>query len=409
MSGPSAGHPWRALRHRNFRLYFAGQGISILGTWMTRVASTWLVYRLTHSPLLLGLTGFASLVPAFVLAPFAGVWIERLDRHRLLAWTQAAAAAQSLVLAALTLAGIVTLWEVLALAGIQGVINAFDAPLRQIFAGETVEDRADLGNAIALSSSLSNGGRLVGPVLAALVIAAWGEGGCFLIDGLSYLAVIASLLLMRIPAPPPAAKGAGMLAQMREGWRYVTGDRSVRSILLLSALLALMGFPHSILLPVFAGEVLHGGPATLGWLTAASGIGALASGVSLAFRRSTEGLPSMLRIAAGALGGGLILLGLSRSLALSMAVMAVIGFGMMQAFSVSNTLVQTRVPEDKKGRVMSYLIMSLFGAAPFGSLFAGVLAHRIGAPHTVCVTGACCLAGALGLRIDRDPAGAAPL
>ena len=400
MSGPSAGHAWRALRHRNFKLYFAGQGISIIGTWMTRMATTWLVYRLTHSPLLLGVVGFAGLIPTFVLAPFAGVWIERLERRRLLVWTQAAAGMQSLILAALTLARVVTFREILVLAVFQGLINAIDTPLRQIFVGQTVDDREDLGNAIAISSSLANGARLIGPAIAGLVIAGFGEGGCFLIDGISYLAVIASLVMMRLQPQATRPNNAGMLEQMREGWRYVNGFRPVRAILLLSALLALMGYPYSVLLPVFAGQVLHGGPATLGWLTAASGIGALGSGLSLAFRRSTEGLTRMLQIAATALGGGLILFGLSHTLWLSMGLMVLIGFGMMQVFAASNTLIQTLVPEDKKGRVMSYFVMSMFGTAPFGSLLAGALAHRIGAPHTVFVTGAFCLAGSFWFGME---------
>jgi len=402
VSGPSAGHAWRALRHRNFKLYFAGQGISIIGTWMTRVATTWLVYRLTHSALLLGVVGFAGLVPAFLLAPFAGVWIERVDRRRLLAWTQAAAAAQSLVLAALTLARVVTLWEILVLSVVQGLVNAFDTPLRQIFVGQTVDDREDLGNAIAISASLANGARLIGPAIAGLVIAAWGEGGCFLIDGISYLAVIASLRMMRIQPLATRPDPAGMFAQIREGWQYVCGFRPVRAILLLSALLALVGYPYSILLPVFAGQVLHGGPATLGWLTAASGVGALGSGLSLTLRKSSDGLGRMLQVAAALLGGGLVLFGLSHVLWLSMALMVLVGFGMMQVFAASNTLLQTLVPEDKQGRVMSYFLMSMFGTAPFGCLMAGALAHRIGAPHTVLVAGAFCLAGALWFGQERS-------
>ena len=401
MSGPSVGHAWRALRHRNFKLYFAGQGISIIGTWMTRVATVWLVYRLTHSPLLLGVVAFAGLIPTFVLAPFAGVWIERLNRRRLLVCTQAAAATQSLVLAALTLARVVTFREILVLAVCQGLINAFDTPLRQIFVGQMVDDREDLGNAIAISSSLANGARLIGPAIAGLVIAGFGEGGCFLIDGLSYLAVIASLLMMRIQPPATRPNKAGMLEQMREGWQYVSGFRPVRALLVFVALVALMGYPYNVLLPVFAGQVLHGGPATLGWLTAASGVGALGSGLSLAFRKSTEGLTRMLQIAAAALGGGLILFGLSRTLWLSMGLMVLIGFGMMQVFSASNTLIQTLVPEDKQGRVMSYFVMAMFGAAPFGSLLAGALANRIGAPNSVVVTGASCLAGSLCFGLER--------
>jgi MFS family permease len=408
MSG-SAGRPglgqglsrtWRALRHRNFRLFLTGQGLSIVGTWMTRMATTWLVYRLTHSGLLLGVVGFAGLLPTFLLAPFAGVWVDRLDRRKLLVWTQAAAAVQSLTLAALTLAHVITLWEIIGLATFQGFVNALDMPARQSFMLEMVDDREDLGNAIALNSSMTNGGRLIGPALAALVIAAFGEGGCFLIDGLSYLAVITSLLMMRLKPMSLPRSQAGMFEQMREGWDYVSTFRPIRTILLLSALLALMGYPYAVLLPIFAGQILHGGPATLGWLTGASGAGALISALSLTLRRSISGLPRMLQIAAAMLGGALVLFGLSQTLWLSMLLMVFVGFGMMQVLSASNTVIQLLVPEDKRGRVMSFYVMAIFGTAPFGSLLAGALAHRIGAPHTVFVTGACCLAGSLWFALE---------
>jgi MFS family permease len=393
-------HSWRALRHRNFKLFFAGQSISIVGTWMTKLATTWLVYRLTHSSLLLGIVGFAGLIPTFALAPFAGVWIERLNRRQLLVWTQAAAAIQSLSMAALTLAHVIALWEIIALAVFQGLINAFDTPGRQIFLVQMVEDRNDLSNAIAINSSMANGARLIGPAIAGLVIAAFGEGGCFLIDGISYFAVIASLLLMRIKPLDIQRGNASMFEQMREGWQYVSTFRPARTILLFSALLALMGYPYTVLLPIFAGQVLHGGPATLGWLTGASGIGALVSGLSLAVRKSTAGLTRMLQIAAAVLGGALILFGLSDRLWLSLALMVFVGFGLMQVFSASNTVIQSLVPEDKRGRVMSYYVMAIFGTAPFGSLLAGALAHRIGAPYTVFVTGAFCIATSLWFTLE---------
>jgi MFS family permease len=274
-------HAWRALRHRNFKLFFAGQSISLIGNWMTRLATSWLVYRLTHSALLLGIAGFAGQILTFALAPFAGVWIERLDRRKVLVWTQVVAAIQSLVMAGLTLAHVITLWEIIALTALQGLVNAFDMPARQSFLVQMVDDRNDLGNAIAINSSMANGARLVGPAVAGMVIAAVGEGWCFLIDGVSYFAVIASLLLMRI-TPLNIRRNAtsmraatGMLAQMREGWDYVCTFRPIRTLLLLFALLGLMGTPHIVLLPIFAGQVLHGGAHTLGWLTGATGIGAL--------------------------------------------------------------------------------------------------------------------------------------
>jgi MFS family permease len=396
----SLSHAWRALRHRNFQLFFAGQSISLIGTWMTRLATSWLVYRLTHSALLLGIVSFVGQIVAFALAPFAGVWVERLDRRKLLVWTQAAGAVQSLALAALTLAHVITLWEIMILAALQGLINAFDMPGRQSFLIHMVDDRNDLSNAIAINSSMANGARLIGPAIAGLVIAAAGEGWCFLIDGVSYIAVIASLLMMRIKLSNVRRSAAGMLEQMREGWDYVSTFRPIRSILLLFAFLSLMGWPYSVLLPVFAGEVLHGGPHTLGWLTGASGVGALISAISLALRKSVVGLTRMAQVAAATLGSALILFGFSHTLWISMVLMVFAGFGLIQSASVSNTVIQSLVPEDKRARVMSYYTMAFFGAAPFGSLFAGALAHRIGAPHTVIVTGAFCVAGSLWFTFE---------
>ncbi len=392
-------HAWRALRHRNFKLFFFGQSISLIGTWMTRLATSWLVYHLTHSALLLGIVSFAGNILTFALSPFAGVWVERLNRRQLLVWTQAAAAIQSLALAALTLAHVITLWEIIALTALQGLINAFDMPGRQSFLVQMVEDRNDLSNAIAINSSMANGGRLIGPAIAGLVIGAFGEGWCFLIDGVSYIAVIASLLLMRIHTLP-IRNAASLLEQMREGWDYIRKFRPIRTILLLFSLLSLLGYSYSVLLPVFAGQVLHGGAYTLGWLTAASGIGALASGLSLAVRKSVVGLTGMLQIATALLGAALIAFGLSHTLWLSLALMVLVGFGMMQGAAASNTIIQSLVPEDKRARAMSFYTMAFFGAAPFGSLLAGALAHRIGAPHTVILTGSCCLASALWFTLD---------
>jgi MFS family permease len=393
-------HAWRALRHRNFQLFFSGQSISLIGTWMTRLATTWLVYHLTHSALLLGIVSFAGQIVSFALAPFAGVWVERLDRRRLLVWTQAAAAVQSLALAALTLAHVINLSEIIALTALQGLINAFDMPARQSFLVQMVEDRADLSNAIAINSSMANGARLIGPAIAGLVIHAAGEGWCFLIDGVSYVAVIASLLLMHIQPLNVRRSATSMLEQMREGWDYVSTSRPIRSILLLFALLSLMGYSYAVLLPIFADRVLHGGATTLGWLTGASGVGALVSGISLAVRKSVVGLTRMLQVASAMLGTALILFGLSHTLWLSLVLMVFVGFGMMQGASASNTIIQSLVPEDKRARAMSYYTMAFFGAAPFGSLMAGVLAQRIGAPHTVFVTGAFCIAGSLWFSFE---------
>jgi MFS family permease len=388
-------HAWRALRHSNFQLFFFGQSISMIGTWMTRLATGWLVYRLTDSALLLGVVSFAGQIVAFLVGPFAGVWVERLNRRKLLVWTQAAAAAQSLAMAALTLVHVITLWEIIALAALQGLINAFDMPARQSFLVQMVEDRSDLGNAIAINSSMANGARLIGPAIAGMVIAGFGEGWCFLIDGISYFAVIASLLMMRIRYAEFRGKARSMIVQMREGWDYVRTFRPIRTILILFALTSLMGFPYGVLLPVFATKVLHGGAHTLGWLTGASGVGALASAISLAVRRSVVGLTRMLQVATAMLGVALILFGLSHTLWLSLVLMVFAGFGLIQNASVSNTIIQTLVSEDKRARVMSYYTMAFFGAAPFGSLLAGTLAQQIGAPHTVILTGACCIVGAI--------------
>ncbi len=388
-------HVWRALRHHDFRLFVVGQSISLIGTWMTRIATAWLVYQLTRSSLLLGTVGFAGQIPTFLLAPLAGVLVDRLDRRQVLLWTQALAMLQSLALAWLTLSHRITIAEVLALSVFQGVINAFDMPARQSFLVQMVEDRADLSNAIAINSSMVNLARLVGPSLAGLVIAASSEGWCFLLDGISYVAVIVSLLLMRVRVARAPRGTSSLIAQMREGWTYVSTFVPVRTILLLFAIISLMGMPYVVLMPIFAAQVLHGGPHTLGFLMGAAGVGAVVSALSLVVRRSVRGLTKMLPIAALLFGTSLVLFGLSRVLWLSLLLMLVTGFGMMQGLTASNTIIQTLVPEDKRGRVMSYYTAAFVGMAPFGSLLAGALASRIGAPRTVMVTGSCCIVGAV--------------
>jgi len=394
-------HAWRALRHRNFRLFVSGQSVSLIGTWMTRVATSWLVYRLTGSALLLGIVGFAGQIPTFLLAPFAGVLVDRLDRRKLLVWTQVLAAVQSLALAALTIAKVINIREILVLSVMQGLINAFDMPGRQAFLIQMVEDRRDLGNAIALNSSMVNVARLIGPAVAGLVIAAVGEGYCFAIDGVSYLAVIVSLMMMRVTAAPIQRAASSMLEQLREGWTYVANFVPIRTILSLFAVVSLMGMPFVVLMPIFASQVLHGGPHTLGYLMGASGVGALVSAASLAMRKNVRGLVSMIQISAIVFGAGLILFGLSHNLYLSLVLMLFVGFGMMQGLAASNTVIQTLVPEQMRGRVMSYYTVAFVGMAPFGSLLAGALAHRFGAPHAVMITGACCLVGAAWFATQR--------
>jgi MFS family permease len=392
--GRGISHAWRALRHRNFRLFFGGQTISLIGTWMTRVATGWLVYRLTGSALLLGTVSFASQIPSFLLAPFAGVWVDRLDRRQVLVWTQTLSMIQSLALAWMTLSGRITVSWLLALGAMQGLINAFDMPGRQAFMVKMVDDRRDLQNAIAINSSMVNMARLIGPSLAGILIAATNEGWCFFIDGVSYLAVIASLLMMRLHAPVVKRETTSTLAELKAGWTYVSGFLPIRTILLLFAVVSLLGMPFVVLMPIFAARVLHGGPHTLGFLMASMGMGALLSALSLAARKHVLGLVRMIPLAAAVFGLGLIGFGLSHSFWLSMFMVFIAGMGMMQGMAASNTVIQTIVSEDKRGRVMSYYTMAFVGMAPFGSLLAGTMAHAVGAPWTVIVSGALVLVGA---------------
>jgi MFS family permease len=386
-------HAWRALRHRNFRLFFGGQSISLIGSWMTLVATRWLVYRLTGSALLLGTVGFVGQIPSFLLAPFAGVWMDRLDRRKVLLWTQTLSMIQSLLLAAMTLSGRITIPWLLVLSAMQGIVNAFDMPGRQAFMVEMLEDRRDLSNAIAINSSMVNATRLIGPSLAGLLIAVTNEGWCFLIDGCSFIAVIASLYAMRLRVFTAKRIPTSTLSELKVGWTYVAESMPIRTILLLFALISLMGMPFVILMPIFAVQVLHGGPNTLGFLMGAMGIGALASALSLAARKSVVGLVRMIPIAAGIFGLGLIGFGLSHAFWLSMIMALVAGIGMMQGMAASNTIIQTIVSEDKRGRVMSYYAMALVGMAPFGSLLAGTMAQSIGAPRTVVASGVVILLG----------------
>jgi MFS family permease len=384
----------RALRHPNFRLFFCGQSLSLIGTWMTRLATSWLVYRLTGSSWLLGVISFAGQVPTFALAPLAGVWVDRWERRRVLLVTQFLAALQSLMLAGLTLSGRITIAEIVWLSVGQGLINAFDMPARQSFLVKMVDGRADLSNAIALNSTMVNGARLLGPALAGIIIAAAGEGYCFLIDGLSYFAVIASLLAMKIEGQAVSKSAASMLGQLHEGWTYVSTFAPIRTVLLLFAIISFMGVPYTVLMPVFATMILHGGPHTLGFLMGAAGVGSVIAALSLAARKSVRGLYRVIPTVAALLGGGLIVFSFSRNFWLSLALMGVTGFGMMQFAAASNTVIQTIVDDDKRGRVMSYYTMAYMGASPFGSLLAGGLAQVIGAPGTVLLCGIGCVAGA---------------
>jgi MFS family permease len=400
-----AGRPrlTRAFASRNYRLFFSGQSVSLVGTWITRIATSWLVYRLTGSVLLLGIVGFCGQIPTLLLAPFAGVLVDRWNRHRILVVTQAFSLAQSAALAALTLAGVITVTHVLVLQVVQGIINAFDTPARQAFVSEMVEDRADLPNAIALNSSMVNGSRILGPSIGGLVIGAVGEGWCFALDALSYVAVIASLAAMRLAPRPAPARRTRLREELATGFRYVTGFVPVRSALVLLSLVSIMGMPYTVLMPAISANVLHGGPHTLGFLMTASGAGALGGALYLASRRSVLGLGRAMAVAAITFGAGLVAFSLSRTLWLSLALLPIVGAGMMITMAATNTIIQTIVREELRGRVMAFYTMAFLGTAPIGSLVAGIAADRIGPQRTVLAGGAACIAAGVwfALRLPR--------
>jgi MFS family permease len=393
----------RALASRNYRLFFSGQSVSLVGTWITRIATSWLVYRLTGSALLLGVVGFCGQIPTLLLAPFAGVLVDRWNRHRILVVTQALSLLQSAALAVLTLAGVITVPHVLLLQIAQGIINAFDTPARQAFVSEMVEDRADLPNAIALNSSMVNGSRIIGPSIGGIVIAAVGEGWCFALDALSYVAVIASLLAMRLTPRASPRRDTRMREELATGFRYVTQFVPVRSALLLLSLVSVMGMPYTVLMPAISANVLHGGPHTLGFLMTASGAGALGGALYLASRRSVLGLGRAMAVASTTFGLGLAAFSLSESLWLSLLLLPIVGAGMMVTMAATNTIIQTIVREELRGRVMAFYTMAFLGTAPIGSLIAGLAADRIGPQRTILLGGIACMgAGAwFAMRLPR--------
>jgi MFS family permease len=389
----------RALRHRNYRLFFAGQSISLIGSWITRVATSWLVYRLTGSALLLGVAAFAGQIPTFFLAPLAGVWIDRWNRHRVLVVTQLLAMVQSALLAAFALTGTIGVTHIIVLNALQGLVNAFDMPARQAFVVEMIEDRADLPNAIALNSSMVNGARLLGPSIAGVLIASVGEGWCFAADAVSYVAVIGSLLAMRIAIRDQPPRRSAVLKELREGVAYAAGFAPIWSVLALAAMVSLTGVPYTVLMPIISSQVLHGDAHTLGFLMAASGLGALAGALYLASRTTVLGLGRVIGIGAAGFGLALIAFSQSRLFWLSLPLMLICGFTMMIQMAGSNTLLQVMVDEDKRGRVMSLYSMAFFGTVPLGGLIAGALADRIGASNTIGTGGLACVAfGLLYLR-----------
>jgi MFS family permease len=391
----------RALRHRNYRLFFGGQSISLIGTWITRIATSWLVYRLTGSELLLGIVGFAGQIPMLVLSPFAGVLVDRWDRHRILVITQILSALQSAALAVLALMNVITVAEVIVLQIVQGVINSFDTPARQAFVVEMVEDRADLPNAIALNSSMINASRIIGPSIGGVLIATLGEGWCFGADAISYIAVIVSLMAMRRTPAKKAVIDTRMLEELRTGWTYVSRFAPVRALLLIVALAGVAGMPYATLMPVIASKALHGGAHTLGILMTASGIGALAGTLYLASRHTVLGLGKVIVAASIGLSLGLIAFSFSRALWLSILILPIIGAGMMVQAASANTILQTVVDERLRGRVMAFYSLAIMGMQPIGSLLSGVIAERIGAPMTIFYGALLCLAGALWLAVRR--------
>ncbi len=385
----------RALRSRNYRLFFFGQGVSLIGTWTQQIAMSWLVYRLTNSPFLLGVVGFCSQAPSALMAPFAGTLADHFSRHRILIGTQALSMVQAAMLAILTLTGVIDVWHIVALAIFLGFVNAVDMPTRQSFVVEMLERKEDLSNAIALNSSLFNGARLLGPTLAGMILPLVGEGACFGINAASYLAVIIALLAMQVqPRSLPNHEGR-MLEGMREGFAYARRSAPIRTIILLLAVVSLVGMPYTVLMPVFAREILKGDARTLGFLMSASGVGALSGALYLASRRSVLGLDRVIALATATFGMGLILFSASHFLWLSLALLVIVGAGGILQMASCNKIVQTIVDEDKRGRVMGIYIMAFAGTAPVGSLLAGALASRIGVSATLQLGGGICVLAAL--------------
>jgi MFS family permease len=385
----------RALKSRNYRLFVTGQGISLIGTWMQQVAMSWLVYRLTGSAVLLGTVGFTSQIPSFLIAPVAGVIADRFEKRRLLFATQGLALVQAAILAVIVLTGVVQVWHIIVLSLFLGIVNAFDIPIRQSFVIQMVDHKEDLGNAIAINSSLVNSARLIGPTIAGILVAVVGEGICFVINSASYLAVITALAAMRIKPFTPDNRNQNIFQELKEGVNYAFNFEPIRHILTLLALVSLLGMPYSVLMPVFARDVLHGGPHTFGFLVTAAGCGALTGTLFLVMRKSVIGLGRIIVRSVILFGTGIVVFSISNHFFLSIAALALAGFGGMTLVASSNTILQTIVEEDKRGRVMSFFAMAFIGMTPFGSLIAGALAGIIGAKETVFFGGICCLSGAV--------------
>jgi len=397
LAGSLASIKWtgRALRSRNYRLFFAGQGISLIGTWMQRTAMGWFVYRITDSALLLGSVDFAGQLAAVAVGPVAGMVADNVDRRRLIVITQILAMVQATTLAVLVLTDTIQVWHLFALGIMLGIINGFDMPARQALVVELIDDKADLPNAIALNSTIFNGARLIGPSVAGFLVLVVGEGVCFAINAASYVAVLAALLAMRLTPRERPAQTRRLMSGLKEGLRYALRSVPIRNALLLNGIMNLAGTPYMALMPVIAKTVLKGGPQTMGALVSSAGVGALCGAIYLASRRGTSGLPRLMVVACTSFSLGIILLSQSRWLLVSMALMVFAGFGMIVQIASANTLIQTAVDDDKRGRVMSLHMISFMGTAPFGSLWGGAAATHIGAPTTLLIGGCICLLGAL--------------
>jgi len=383
---------FRALRHKNYRLFFSGQSISLIGTWMQQIAVSWLVYRMTHSVFLLGLVGFSSQISTFLLAPLAGVIADRHHRHRLLLITQSLAMLQASILYILYATHTITVWHIIALSFFLGAVNAFDIPIRQSFTVDMINDRDDLSNAIALNSSMVNSARLIGPSIGGILIALFGEGTCFLINALSYIAVLLSLAMMTLPTWVRSMhQKESVVLQLKEGFFYALNFMPIRTILMLLSVISFVSGGVQALMPVFAKDVFHGGSKTLGVLMAASGLGALAGAIFLAGRKNALGLSKIIAFTAGLFGVGVVFFSRIHILIIAMPILLMAGFGMMVQMASSNIILQTIVEEDKRGRVMSFYTMAFMGLAPFGSLWAGFLATRIGADSTLLWGGGFCI------------------
>lgn len=385
---------FRSLQYRNYRLFFSGQIVSLIGTWIQKIALPWLVYQLTGSSVLLGAVSFAGQIPTFLLSGVAGVYADNLNRYRILVMTQILSMLQALTLAFLYFSGLIQVWHIVILSASLGLINAFDIPVRHSFVVEMVEKKEDLSNAIALNSSMVTCARLLGPSIAGILIAAVGEGYCFLINGLSFFFVIYSLVQMKVKLPAKKSVRPAVFKELKAGFKYTFGFMPMKAIILLVALVSLLGVPYVVLMPVMAKEVLHGGAHTFGFLMGSSGIGALAGALFLASRKSAVGLEKVIPVSAAIFGSGLFLFSFSTSVTVSLFLIPVIGLGMMVQMSSSNTVLQTLVDDDKRGRVMSFYTMAFMGTMPFGSIMAGFSADMIGAPATIRLGGLFCILGA---------------